>query len=116
ASETNGRIGGGLSYRTHLFGEDSIRLLLGHWQSLLASIVNTPQKRIGELTMLPEAELRQIVEEWNRTEAEYRQVWVHEMVAEHAAKTPTTTAVEYAGQQLSYGELNQRANQLAHYL
>ncbi|HEV3316427.1 MAG TPA: amino acid adenylation domain-containing protein [Candidatus Angelobacter sp.] len=116
ASETNGRIGGGLSYRTNLFGEGSIRRLLGHWQNLLASIVNSPQKRIGELTMLSEAELRQIVEEWNRTETEYRQLWVHEMVAEHAAKTPTVVAVEYAGQQLSYGELNQHANQLAHYL
>ena len=116
ASEEKGKIGGGLSYRTGLFSESRIRRMLGHWQNLLESIVTGPQKRIGELGMLSKAERRQVLEEWNRTEVKYRHICVHRMVEEHAAKTPTAVAVEYEDQRLSYAELNQRANQLAHHL
>ena len=116
ATEEKGRISGGLSYRTGLFSENRIRRMLAHWQNLLESIVAAPQKRIGELEMLSEAERRQIVEEWNRTEVKYPQICVHRMVEEHAAKTPAGVAVEYGTQRLNYAELNQRANQLAHYL
>jgi amino acid adenylation domain-containing protein len=116
AAEENGRIAGGLSYRTALFAERSIHRLLAQWQRLLASITANPQSRIGELEMLPEVERRQVVEEWNSTDAQYRHVCVHQMFEQQAASTPAAEAVEYAGQQLSYAELNRRANQLAHYL
>ena len=54
--------------------------------------------------------------EWNRTDVEYRQRSVHEMFEEQAERRPEAVAVEYEGRQLSYGELNRRANQLGHYL
>jgi amino acid adenylation domain-containing protein/FkbM family methyltransferase len=116
ASEQNGKIGGGLSYRSALFSQARMRRLLGHWQNLLVSIVGHPQQKIGELEILSPAEHRQIVEEWNRTDAEYPREWVHQMVEKHAAESPQAIAVDFNGLQLTYAELNQRANQLAHYL
>src|SRR5258708_19315138 len=115
AFEENERISGGLSYRTALFGSRRILRLLDHWQNLVASVAAGPQKRIGEVEIMSEAERRMIVE-WNRTEAPYPQRWIHEMVEDHARKSPAATALEFEGRQLSYGELNERANQFAHYL
>ena len=54
--------------------------------------------------------------EWNRTEVEYPQRCVHEMFEEQVERTPEAVAVEYEGQRWNYRELNERANQLAHYL
>src|SRR5205085_10861681 len=69
------------------------------------------------LAILPEAERRQVVEEWNATEEEYpEKKCVHELIEEQVEKTPDAVAVVYEDTALSYGELNRRANQLAHYL
>jgi len=79
-------------------------------------MVANPGQRIGELVLLSEVEREQMLVEWNRTEAEYPERCVHELFEEQVERTPEATAVEYAGQELSYRELNRRANQLGHYL
>ena len=67
--------------------------------------------------MLPEAERQQVLYEWNATEAEYpREQCVHELFEAQVEKTPEAVAVVYEEATLSYGELNRRANRLAHYL
>ena len=67
--------------------------------------------------MLPQEERQQLLYEWNATEVEYpRDKCVHELFEEQVEKTPNTIAIAYQEQALSYGELNRRANQLAHYL
>ncbi|HEX7287367.1 MAG TPA: amino acid adenylation domain-containing protein, partial [Candidatus Angelobacter sp.] len=115
-AEERGRIHGVLSFRTDLFVEATMRRFLDHWQNLLVSAVEDPEHRVAELEMLAEAERRQLVEEWNQTEVRYPDLPVHRMFEEQARKTPAATAVKCAEQQLTYAELNRRANQLAHYL
>ena len=115
AAEEHGTLRGILSFRTDLFAEPTVRRFLEHWQNLLISIVENPG-RLCELEVLSEAERQQLIEEWNRTDVGYPQLPVYRMFEEQAAKTPAAVAVEFAGQQLNYAELNQRANQLAHYL
>ena len=86
-------------------------------ESLVEALENEPSRRLSVLDVLPEAERSQLLYEWNATEAEYpREQLVHELFEAQAEKTPDAVAVVYEDATLSYGELNRRANQLAHYL
>ena len=72
---------------------------------------------MDRLPLLTDAERHQVLYEWNETAAEYPQdQCVHELFEEQVGRTPEAVAVVFEEQQLSYGELNRRANQLAHYL
>ena len=115
ATEREGRIWGPLSYRTNLFAESSMRRLLGHFEQLLAELVNAPQKPLAEVSMMREEERQQVLVEWNQTAVEYPRRCVHELFEEQASRTPKAIALEYEGQTLTYEELNWRANQLGHY-
>jgi amino acid adenylation domain-containing protein/FkbM family methyltransferase len=104
-------------YCRDLFEEETIRRMMGHFQTLLQSAVSNPESRISELEILPPAEREQILVEWNRTESGYAQKrCAHELFEAQAMLTPEAVAIVYEGQELSYGELNRRANQLAHHL
>src|SRR5262249_15629843 len=93
-----------------------MKRLGGHLQRLLESIAQSPQGRLSELAWVSEAEQAEIAE-WNRTGVAYPgEQCVHELFAAQAERTPERVAVVYEGAALSYGELNRRANQLAHYL
>ncbi|MGH9968412.1 MAG: amino acid adenylation domain-containing protein [Pyrinomonadaceae bacterium] len=86
-------------------------------ESLVEALENEPSRRLSVLEVLPEAERCQLLYEWNATEAEYpREQLVHELFEAQAEKTPDAVAVVFEDAALSYGELNRRANQLAHYL
>jgi non-ribosomal peptide synthetase component F len=94
-----------------------MRRLLQHYQTLLEGMVVSVDARIGELELLSEPERQQLLVEWNRTESPYStNKCVHELFEEQAAKTPQAVVVIYEEERLSYGELNERANRLAHYL
>jgi amino acid adenylation domain-containing protein len=91
-----------------------MRQALGQVAQALEQAPQTPAWRIE---VLDEAERRQILHEWNATEAEYpKDKLIHELFEEQAEKTPEAVAVVYEEQQVSYGELNRRANQLARHL
>jgi amino acid adenylation domain-containing protein len=103
-------------YCTDLFADATIARMVGHFQTMLEAIVANPEQKISRLPMLSGAEQRQFAE-WNRTETEYpRELCMHELVETQAFRTPNANAVEHGGQSLTYRELNQRANQLAHFL
>ena len=88
-----------------------------HYCALLEGIAGDPDRRIGELDMLEAAERHRLLVEWNDTAADYPQdKLVHELFEEQAARAPEAVALVYEGAQLSYGELNERANRLAHHL
>src|SRR3954452_12250408 len=91
--------------------------LTGHYEVLLRSLVANPEQRLGDLSLLSEAERQQLVVEWNQTSAAYP---VGQTVAElfeaQVAHTPEASALVWEAEELSYQELNERANQLAHYL
>ncbi|MDZ8261482.1 non-ribosomal peptide synthetase [Nostoc sp. ChiQUE01b] len=116
-TETESGLDGGLDYNTDLFQEDTICQMVSHLQTLLEAIVANPKQRLSELPLLTEPEKHQLLVEWNNTEAEYsQQQCIHELFEAQVEETPNAIAVVFENQQLSYRELNQRANQLAHYL
>src|SRR5258707_15438674 len=91
--------------------------MVGHFQTLLEGIVGDPDQRISYLPILTEAERRQLLFEWNNTEADYpKDKCIHELFEEQAKQAPDATAVTFEGQRLTYWELNTKANQLAHHL
>ncbi|HSJ76879.1 MAG TPA: amino acid adenylation domain-containing protein, partial [Gemmatimonadales bacterium] len=86
-------------------------------ESLVEALESEPSRPMRALEVIPEAETRQILYEWNATAGEYpRERCVHELFEAQVIKTPDAVAVVYEDATLSYAELNQRANQLAHYL
>src|SRR5262249_33065818 len=115
-NESVAGLGGEISYAVDLYEAGTVERMAEHLRMVLEQMVAEPGLRINELCLLTEAEREQVLVEWNRTEAEYRQRSVHELFEEQAARTPEAVAVECKGRQLSYAELNRRANQLGHYL
>jgi len=106
-----------IAYECELYGAETIRRMLKHLENLLAAFVSQPQQRVGELSPLAESERHQLLLEWNQTRVDYPQhKCIHQLIEDQAAKTPDATAILFEDQQLSYRELNQRANQLARYL
>lgn len=103
-------------YNTNLFASATINRILTHFRNLLANIAANPQGRIGELTLLTELERNQLLVDYNNTKTEYTRVCIHHLFELQVQQTPEAVAVVYKNQQLTYRELNQRANQLAHYL
>ncbi|HXQ70779.1 MAG TPA: amino acid adenylation domain-containing protein [Pyrinomonadaceae bacterium] len=100
-------------YDSHLFNAATIKRLLSHYQVLLESIVADPQQHIEELPLLTKNEQRLLVEV-NDTRTDFpEEMRLHELVEEQAARRPEAIAVVCEGRALTYGELNQQANQLA---
>ncbi|RKZ70924.1 MAG: hypothetical protein DRR19_32985, partial [Candidatus Parabeggiatoa sp. nov. 1] len=91
--------------------------MLGHFQTLLASIATQPELPISAFSMLSDAERHQLLVEWNNTATDYPQdKCLHQLFDAQVEKNPDAVAVVFEDQQLSYRELNARANQLAHHL
>ncbi|MEH2171960.1 amino acid adenylation domain-containing protein [Nostoc sp.] len=96
---------------------DSIARMLGHFQNLLADMATNPNQRIKDLSLLTANEQHQLLIEWNNTQTDYPQdQCIHQLFEAQVEKTPEAIAVVFEDKQLTYLELNQRANQLAHYL
>ena len=103
-------------YNRNLFDEATIARMAGHFQTLLEGIVANPEQPVSQLPLLTEAEQDQLVT-WNATQVEYPQSkCIHALFEEQVEKTPDAVAVEFANQQLTYRQLNVRANQVAHTL
>jgi amino acid adenylation domain-containing protein len=106
-----------VEFDTGLFDESTIERLVGHLTRLVEGMLAAPEQSVATLPLLPPDEQRRLLYEWNATAAEYpRAACVHDLVSEQARRTPEATAVSAAGDQLTYLELEQRSNQLAHYL
>jgi amino acid adenylation domain-containing protein len=86
-------------------------------ERLVEALEVSPGRATQSLDVLPEAERRMVVEEWNRTEAEYpRDVCAHELFEAQVERTPDAVALVYENEEVTYAELNARANRLAHHL
>ncbi|HEX5872346.1 MAG TPA: amino acid adenylation domain-containing protein, partial [Longimicrobium sp.] len=106
-----------LEYNTDLFDRGTIQRMLGHLRHVLEEVVADADVRLSRLDLLGEAERALVLEEWNRTEAEVpRDVCIHELFEGQVARTPDAVAVVFEDASLTYGELNARANRLAHHL
>jgi amino acid adenylation domain-containing protein len=105
-----------LKYNVGLFESSTIVRLLGHLETLLNAIAVSPTQRLGELSILTETEKQQLVYEWNDTARDYPQKTVHQLFEEQSARTPDAIAIIYDREQVTYRELNLRANQFANHL
>jgi amino acid adenylation domain-containing protein/non-ribosomal peptide synthase protein (TIGR01720 family) len=104
-------------YSTVLFDETTIRRLSGHFENLLVGVCQDPHRQISELPLLTARENEQLLDTWNHTAAEYpRERCVHQLFEEQAARTPDRIAIICGSEQVTFGELNAKANQLAQYL
>jgi amino acid adenylation domain-containing protein/thioester reductase-like protein len=101
-------------YATALFDASTIERMAAHWQVLLAGVVENPHLPVSQLPLLTAAEQQLVLHDWNATTTTYlRDVCLHELFAEQAARTPDAIAVVCGAQQLSYQALNAQANGLA---
>ncbi len=115
--ERDGKYIGYIEYSADLFNRDRIERMAGHFQTLLEAIVADPDQSIATVPILTEAERHQILVEWNDTAAEYpKDKCIHELFEEQVERTPEAIALEFEAEEITYRELNQGANQLAHYL
>ncbi|HYR07982.1 MAG TPA: amino acid adenylation domain-containing protein, partial [Longimicrobium sp.] len=106
-----------LNYSTDLFERGTVERMLGHLARVLEQVAANADLRLSRLELLDEAERRLVLEEWNRTAAEYpTDRCIHELFEAQAARTPGAAAVRFEEESLTYGELNERANRLAHHL
>ena len=103
------------NYNTDLFDAATIERMTAHFETLLEGIVDNPQQPIAQLPLLTTDE-RQLLAEWNNTDTEYSQKCIYQLFEAQVEHTPDAVAVVFEDKQLSYRELNNRANQLAHYL
>src|SRR5438105_12014028 len=105
-----------IEYATDLFDAATIERMAGHWRVLLEAVVADPQQRISHLPLLTQAEREQLLG-WNDTAVDYpHDRCLHELFEAQVQRTPQATAVVFEAEQLTYAELNARANQLAHHL
>lgn len=115
--ETPAGIVSSIEYSTDLFQEATITRMLGHWQTLLEGIVADPTQSIATLPLLTPAEQQTLLIDWNNTHKAYpHDRCIHQLFETQVERSPDAVAVAYQDQSLTYRELNERANQLAHYL
>lgn len=108
---------GYFNYNSDILATATVAQITEHYQNLLAAIVENPQTAVGKLSMLSEQEKQQILIKWNDTNSNYDLSYcLHQLFEAQVERTPQTVAVVFEGQKLTYKELNNRANKLAHYL
>jgi aspartate racemase len=106
-----------VEYSTDLFDAATIRRMRGHWEALLAGIAEDPGRALSALPLLTDGERRQVSLEWNGTRRDYPAArTIHELFESTAAAAPASIALALGDRTLSYGELEQQANQIAHHL
>ena len=99
------------------FNGATVKRMLGHLRVVLESVAGCPQQRLGDLPLMTLAEQHQLLKKWNATEQDYpRDLCLHQLFEAQVRRTPDAIAVLFEDQHLTYRDLNNQSNQLAHYL
>ena len=115
--ETSEGLAGSLDYATALFDRETIERYLGYLQRLLKAMVENDSQEVSQIGLLDEGERAQLLESWNETKAAYPDAsTIHGLFEAQVRRTPEAIAVVHEGRQVSYAELNARANRVAHAL
>ena len=115
--EAGGALHGSIQYNSDLFDAATIQRMTGHFRMLLEGLLADPQRKISDLPLLTEPERAQLLVQGNATcRTAPQEATIGELFEQQAARTPEAIAVTYESEQLTYRELNARANQLARYL
>ena len=117
-SEDKNGIDGLIEYSTDLFEPATMQRLAGYYTRILESCAANPEKRVSELRMLPEDERRKLLVEWNNTDCEVaaKNLRIDQLIDAQAQRMPNQVALVFGDEELTYAELNQRANRLARHL
>ncbi|HEY52488.1 MAG TPA: amino acid adenylation domain-containing protein, partial [Caldilineae bacterium] len=111
-----------LEYNTDLFEAATIERMIEHFRTLLTAVIADPDQPVSSLPLLTEAERRTLLVDWNDNEVAYPSLCIHDLFTRQAQRTPDATALVFASLEngeeatMTYGELNRKANQVAHYL
>jgi amino acid adenylation domain-containing protein len=117
AREENGELVCVMEYSTELFDGETVERMLQQYATLLDGIVARPEQRISRLPLMSEVEQLRIVQDWNDTAADFPDAQtIHQLFEAQAASTPENIALIDGDTRITFGELNERANQLAAYL
>ncbi|MCU0709860.1 MAG: amino acid adenylation domain-containing protein, partial [Pirellula sp.] len=115
--ENDRTLEGQLEYVTELFTADDASRMVEQYQSILRALINSPEQEIDEIDVLSASERHRVLFEWNSTNTDYpRDTCVHEQFEKQASRTPDAIALVQDDRTVSYGELNRRSNQIAHWL
>jgi amino acid adenylation domain-containing protein/thioester reductase-like protein len=115
--ETPDGISGWFEYSTDLFDVATISRLGENFQTLVAGIVANPDQKVADLPLLTSTECQQLLVEWNQTQSDFpQQICIHQLFEAQVQRVPDSVAATFANQQITYRELNARANQLARHL
>lgn len=110
-------LSGLFEYNTDLFEQESIDRIFSNYSTLLQSIVDSPQTSVNKLPLLSETEKDKVINKWNSTNSEYpKDLYTHNLFEAAVKKFPDKTAVDFNNKKITYSELNERSNKLAHYL
>jgi amino acid adenylation domain-containing protein len=115
-AQVNGVLSTSWEYNADLFDAATITRMAGHFQTLLESILFDSRQSVGMLPMLTQQEQQQILLEWNATQKDYDSICLHQQFVTQVEQTPDAVAVVFEQEEITYRQLNQQANQLAHYL
>jgi len=116
-NEQDGKLIGLVAYNTALFSNERMQNLCKHFENLFEAVVSDPDKRISEFSLLTAFELRQLTLDWNQTEVDDPDDrCMHDLFEEQVERNPNAVAVIFEHEQLTYAQLDAKANQLAHYL
>ncbi len=106
-----------MNYKRELFAEETIERMMNHFQVLLEELVSNPEQQIWNFPLLNKAEFQQMIIQWNDTTTEYpKEQCIHQLFEAQVLQTPKSIAVISGELQVTYEELNQQANRIAHYL
>ncbi|MCA1567669.1 MAG: amino acid adenylation domain-containing protein [Acidobacteria bacterium] len=115
--ETSDGLEGAWQYDSDLFEAATIEHMAKHFRALLEAAVRRPEMPVSQLPLLTTGEAKRVLVEWNNTEAHFpNDVCLHQLFEAQAAQTPGAVALVFEDAELTYAELNRRANQLAAYL
>lgn len=105
-----------LEYDTNLFAPETAEQMLAHYSRILESVADDVERKLSDIQILTAVEEHQLLDEWNVRAVEIPNVCFHQLIEAQAEKNPEAIAVVWKDERLTYGDLNARANQLAHYL
>ena len=103
-------------YNSDLFEKETMQRMLSHFQQVLAGLAADPAQPIASIPLMAESEKQLVTRTWNQTEIQLPDLCIHQLFEKRVALTPDAVAVVTGDEQLTFAELNQRANQLAHAL
>lgn len=109
-------ISGVIEYNVNLLQPNTIQRLEGHLRTLLGGIATSLDRTIAQLPLLTQLEQQQLLVTWKSPSVDHPQLPIYHYIETHAIHNPDAVALNFKDQQLTYSQLNQRANQLAHYL